>query len=92
MGWKRSKGAPPFEVGELTNEVRRMLTAQRNLLGLTQRQVAEAMVPPVSPAAVHELECTVGNLTIYKVEHWCAALGLRMQISFSFVPDDDEPD
>lgn len=85
MSWKRSRGAPPFEVGELTAGVRRLLASHRQLLGLTQRELGEAMDPPVSAAAVHDLENALGNLTIHKAEHWAGGLGMRMQVSFAFV-------
>ena len=92
MVWRKAQGPPPFPVGELTDEVRRMLTRHRELLGMTQREVGEAMDPPVSHDAVYAMEQSRGNMSIRKAEHWAAGLGLRMRVSFSFFAEAEDVD
>jgi transcriptional regulator with XRE-family HTH domain len=78
-------------VGELTGEVRRMLTQMRQALGMSQEDVGARMNPPVTKHAISDLERSGGNMTIYIMEQWSGAVGMRPRITFDFVQDEEEP-
>jgi hypothetical protein len=94
MGWRDGKKPPPFPVGELTAGVRSTLRSYRHLFGLTTTEVGKLMVPQRSETSVSELENAKGNLLIVTAEQWATALGLRMQIGFVYLgeDEDEEPD
>ena len=91
MTWYKSKGAPPFPVGELTVGVRQTLVQMRRLLGMSQEEVGALMDPPVTKHAISDLERSGGNMTIRMMEQWGRALGMEPTIAFTFVQDEEEP-